>query len=1033
MSDKMTPIPLNQLLNWMLGEYNAQQSIFGIHKNIFFKKQESPAIGLFDESLETVVGPAAGPHTQLAQNIITAYMVGARFFELKTVQKMDRLEIRKPCIDASDECYNIEWSQELRLEQSYDEYLKAWLLLPVLKHLFGLSQNTENGFIFNMSVGYDLAGIQTPAMDHFINSMQNASFNPLFEQYKTEIHTFLKSNKDQMLAAGIETAAIEKAVDNIGKISSKISGSVTLSTMHGCPPQEIEAIANYLMQEKNLHTYVKLNPTLLGYDYVSTLLHNLGYDYINLDPESFHHDLNYSDALGMLSRLQETAHSTGKSFGIKLSNTLGVINKAKKLNDTSMYMSGRSLFPLTINLAAKLATDFNGQLNISYSGGADQDNVADILNCVIFPVTMVTDLLKPGGYQRLLPIVQKAESSIVNFARIKEIDTEKLKLFADSAHDMVRYKKENRGIDSIKVEKKLPAFDCYMAPCQQACPIHQDVAQYIRLVEEGRYSEAIETIMLQNPLPHITGYICDHQCMNHCTRWDYDSPLLIRDLKLEAAKKGFDAYLENFRKHRPIPKNTIKIAIVGAGPSGLAAAYFLAKAGCNVTVFEKNEKAGGVVSHALPSFRLPQDAINKDIDFIKEHGVSFKFSSDPDFSVAALKKAGYDYIFLAIGAGKSNRLAIPGMNGNLLEAITFLERFNRGENLNLGKSVAIIGGGNSAMDAARAAKRLKTVEHVYIIYRRTKEFMPADLEEFEGAMNDGVIFKELLSPLNYNDGSLRCQKMQLGVMGDDGRRIVQLVHDQHELLKVDTIISAIGEQVDFDFLEYNGLLDSTSGKLHVDPQTNETIIPNVFIGGDALRGPATVVEAIADGRKVADTIIKRENIKLPPGKNLNSLFNTQQRKDDLTAKKGTLLPLIQSDMQAEASRCLNCSFSCDKCVDVCPNRANISISVPGFNNNRQVLHLDALCNECGNCDTFCPYQGAPYKDKPTIFWSEDDFDDSRNDGFYVKKKQGTSENQQIKIRQNGKTKWFYWSDTDESSDSFSALIYQVVANHSYLI
>ena len=249
MSDKMRPIPFTQMLEWIFKEYELKQSIFEIPAVKFFNNGKSPCTQIFNEKLDLPIGPAAGPHTQLAQNIVSSYLVGGRFFELKTVQKLDKLEIKKPCIDMLDEGYNTEWSQELTLEESYDEYLKAWFIIHMVKQVFGLSSIDDKGFIFNLSVGYDLEGIKTKRMDQFINDLIYAHEHNSFNQYKDELISFVKQNKKSFFK--------EELVNSLYNITSDISNSVTLSTMHGCPPDEIERIVSYLVTEKNLHTYVK--------------------------------------------------------------------------------------------------------------------------------------------------------------------------------------------------------------------------------------------------------------------------------------------------------------------------------------------------------------------------------------------------------------------------------------------------------------------------------------------------------------------------------------------------------------------------------------------------------------------------------------------------------------------------------------------------------------------------------------------------------------------------------------------------------
>ncbi|HOI28811.1 MAG TPA: putative selenate reductase subunit YgfK [Melioribacteraceae bacterium] len=962
----MKPISFFNILNQIFNESKNHSSLFGIDKNGFFQSKATKAFNFLGTPLENPVGPAAGPHTQMTQNIIAGYLTGGRFFELKTVQKNDTIDIGRPCIDVEDEGYNVEWSQELTLEESYDEYLKAWILNHFIKDYFELSSGKERGFIFNMSVGYDLAGIKSVRMNDFIDRMMNADKSPSFLKYKNILKEFITKYLNNR----------SDPIDSVDRISPVISDSVTLSTMHGCPPDEIESIVKYLIKEKRLHTYVKLNPTLLGYDYVKSTLGNLGFKNVFPEKGSFDNDLQWNDAVLMLRRLKSFAEENGKEFGIKLSNTLPVRNKKKRMPGDEMYLSGRPLFPLTINLASKIAEEFAGEINISYSGGASINNIKEIIETGIKPVTFATELLKPGGYNRLFQISESLTE--IPFETHKLIDLPKLKALAGKSLNDKYYRNETRNAESIKVPDKLNTFDCFIAPCQVACPIHQDVPEYIRLAGEGKYEEALQVITDKNPLPHITGYVCDHQCMYHCTRIDYEETVKIRDIKKEAALNGYTGFIKNISVEE---KSDVKIkaAVIGAGPSGLSAAYFLAKSGLDVTVFEKNMNAGGIVQNVLPQFRLPQSAIDNDIKFIEKFGVRFIFGVDQSFSVNRLKQEGYKYIYIAIGAEKSNNLNISS-DKEIINAIDFLWDFHHNIKINPGKNVAVIGGGNSAMDSARAALRLDGVENVYLIYRRTKEYMPADREEFDAALSDGVIFKELLLPYDFTDGKLMCNKMRLSEPEPDGRLSVIPIDGEFEELDIDTVISAIGESVDTGLLESNRIL-VTKNKADVNPATNETNIENVFIGGDALNGPATIVRAIADGRKAADAIVKKENILYP---SIDIKKYPRINNDTLSLLKGKI-EWSNNDLVLEASRCLSCNSICNKCVDVCPNRANVVIKTnhPAFRDANQILHIDSLCNECGNCETFCPHEGAPYKDKFTLFASGDDFNESRNDGFYI--------------------------------------------------
>ncbi len=401
-----------------------------------------------------------------------------------------------------------------------------------------------------------------------------------------------------------------------------------------------------------------------------------------------------------------------------------------------------------------------------------------------------------------------------------------------------------------------------------------------------------------------------------------------------------------------------------------------------MTIFEKTDKAGGTVRHTIPQFRIPQEVIDKDVEFVKMFGVNFEFNSPPHLSLDDLKSNGFKYIFIGIGAEIPNELKILKNSNRIIDAIDFLKRFNKNEKLVLGKNVVVVGGGNSAMDAARAAKRIDGVENVIIVYRRTIQNMPADKEELFAALSDGVRILELLQPVEFDGKKLKCQKMRLGGYDIDGRRKSIPVENEFLEIEVDTIITAIGEHTDYDFLISNKILLDTGNKIVVNEDTNETSIPGVFIGGDVLRGPSTVIESISDGKKAAKAIIQKENIEV----SFDS--KTNYRNELLKAAKnnrGILEFDINKDYNNLASRCLMCDVLCNKCVEVCPNRANIAIpsNVGIFQNSFQIIHIDAICNECGNCETFCPYTGSPYREKFTIFSNEVEFNLSKNPGILV--------------------------------------------------
>lgn len=996
MSEVMTPMSFEQLVDWVLQEKKKRGTVFGQHHA--YRADGTHNRTMFGRTLETPIGPAAGPHTQMTQNIVAAYYAGSRFFELKTVQIMDGEElaacINRPCIKADDEGYNCEWSTELTVPQAMEEYIKAWFLLKVIAREFGLGD--MNGFQFNVSVGYDLAGIQSPKVDTFLNSMKHAEDTEIFKHCKA----YLLEHADWFEHVTTE---------DIEQIPPEICNSVTLSTLHGCPPQEIERIAMYLLTEKGFHTFVKCNPTLLGYEFARKTMDEMGYDYIQFGDFHFKDDLQYEDAVPMLTRLMNTAKERNLEFGVKITNTFPVDVKQNELPSEEMYMSGKSLYPLSISLAAKLAKEFDGRLRISYSGGADYYNIERIVDAGIWPVTVATTLLKPGGYQRLTQMAKLLDKENAPF---EKVDAESAGKLAEEAVKDQHHVKAMKPLPSRKMKKEVPLMDCFVAPCKEGCPIHQDITTYLQLVGEEKYEEAMEVITEKNPLPFITGTICAHNCMSKCTRNFYETPVHIREMKLKAAENGYEALLEKL----PVPVVTKagKAAVIGGGPAGMAAAYFLRKGGMEVTLFEAKESLGGVVRHVIPPFRISEDAIEKDAEILRKMQVDIRCNTKVE-SLEELKKQGYTKIVLAVGASVQGSLKLEsGMPKNALE---FLAEFKQTDgNVSLGKYVVVIGGGNTAMDTARAAKRNAGVEHVYLIYRRTRRYMPADEEELVMALEDGVEFKELLSPVKLENGQLLCKVMQLSDYDVSGRRGVTETGET-VWVPADTVIAAVGEKVPTDWYQANGLAVSEKGRLYVDEKTLKTSDDNVYAAGDGLYGPATVVEAIRDGRKVAEAIA---------GEVLARDFDKLAEEEKVYAKRGVLKE--EQKETKEAGRCLGCSTICENCVEVCPNRANIAIQVPGMEKH-QIIHVDYLCNECGNCKSFCPYSSAPYLDKFTLFETEADMENSKNQGFAVL----DQETRRCKVRFFGKT--FIWEPEKPAAlpDGLGRMIETVCRDYSYLI
>lgn len=1015
-----------RMLRWILHDLK-HGSALGIVKQLFFvPKLEDPfRMQRYGVELETPVGVAAGPHTQLTQNIIAAWLTGARYIELKTVQVLDELNVTKPCIDMRDEGYNCEWSQELKLEQSYDEYLKAWVLLHVLHDALGFPG--KPGFIFNMSAGYDLKGIQSPTVQRFFDRMSDC--------------------RDDVAALKAKLAPVYPRITELD-IPGRMSNSLTISCMHGCPPDEVERIALYFIGERRFNTTLKLNPTLLGAEQLRGILNDkLGYP-TEVPDIAFGHDLVYGDAVNILKNCLAAAQKAGVAFGIKLTNTLETSNTHQNLpkNEGMVYMSGRALHPVSTHLAARLQKEFAGTLDISFSAGTDTFNIADVLACGLAPVTVCSDLLKPGGYGRLsqympmltsrmracgaaslteLVLAQGKAQGDVPTARVRNLES----YAAETVAPGNRYAMKPCP-PSIKTRRPLARFDCAAAPCMLHCPTEQHIPAYLERVAQNDTQGAWRIIMDTNPFPHVQGQVCNHKCQSRCTRVNYDAPLLIRDIKRYAAEAC--AHL----RMAPDQANGRKVAIIGAGPSGLSCAHFLALAGCKVTLFEAKDRVGGMAAHAIPAFRLSEEGLKRDVENILALGVDLRTGVKVDDSLFGQLEGEHDAVYVAVGAQKSLPLGIPGEDAaGVLDQLRFLSAVRQGHKVELGQRVLVVGGGNSAMDVARTALRLGS--EVTLVYRRTCAQMPCDREELEQALEEGVKLAELARPErvvveNGTVAGLEVCPMKLECVPCDapaGTRPRPVpCGEAHHVIPADTIIVSIGQRAEGDLRA----VPSKLGELMA--QAPAQWRRNILTGGDAARGAATLIEAIGDGRRAAEAILQRLGVQAPDSAPPHN--HGDQRPCDAEALRvlrvkqarrnygpGTpILPpeqrinfdlyvrtLDMPSAKAEAGRCLQCDVYCGICVTVCPNRANVALdTVPlpytvqeavqedgpngacvrvvtlahgEISQPSQIINLGDFCNECGNCAAFCPTSGAPYKDKPRLHLSRVSYDAGR-DGYY---------------------------------------------------
>jgi putative selenate reductase len=875
-----------------------------------------------------------------------------------------------------------------------------------------------------MSVGYDLEGITNPRMTRFLDVMGDAS------EQVAQISDCLRRQFPQF--ADIE-------------IPARIVNSVTLSTMHGCPPEKIERIARYLLDERGLHTVVKLNPTLLGRDEVRDIVNRqLGFTEIDIPDAVFDHDLQYGAAIDLIAALKRAGAARGLTFGVKLSNTLATRNHTGRLPGDEMYMSGRPLYPVTMNLYDRLLRAFNGDLHVSYSAGVDALNVAAVLSCGALPVTGCTDLLKPGGYRRLTNWLEHigtamsnaGDTNLAGFSRDRLTNVARE---ASEALSNLRYKKQAFPHGLPKVASGLGQWDCVVAPCVEACAVEQDVPEYAWLIAQGDYDRALEVILARNPLPGVTGYVCTRLCETRCTRNDYEETVAIRSLKRIAEERGHAGYVSKRKA-----ATGRRVAIVGSGPSGLAAAAFLALNGVQATIFEAKDIAGGML-RVVPSFRLPSEIIERDIDRIVALGVTIALNTKISAPPEELLASGFDAVYLAAGFQRDAPLNVPGIDGpGILPALDLLDRARRGQAVPIGKHPVVIGGGDTAMDAARTAQRLIGAP-VTILYRRTRTQMPAAPEEVEGALEEGNRLEPLVAPIEIlRDGGhivgVRCMRNELGEPGSDGRRLPRAILGSAFVVPCDTVIVAVGQLPELAFLDGSRVTRHAKGGVIVDSATRCAGLDRVYAGGDMVIEPGSIIAACADGRRAAESICERLGVEFAPPSSRPSRLSAEDiidvkavRARKIDQIKRHLTPVVErvrfalvestlteAEARREARRCVQCTAFCDKCVEVCPNRSNYTFTmrpvrwtlpvvgadggrlvVTGSEDfiivqDRQIVHVDDFCNECDNCQTFCVHHGKPYTDKPRLFldaglFAAEDCNAYHIDGNSIRRREGGRE------------------------------------------
>ncbi len=486
------------------------------------------------------------------------------------------------------------------------------------------------------------------------------------------------------------------------------------------------------------------------------------------------------------------------------------------------------------------------------------------------------------------------------------------------------------------IDKRCPAVVCqtlFRAPCQGTCPVGLDIPGYIALIKQGDFEQACRLIMQRLPFPLSVGRVCNHPCEGKCRRAQVEDPIAIRHLH----RFPFDYTLEQGFEYTPQinERKEDRIAVIGAGPAGLSAAWDLAHEGYQVTVFEALSVAGGMLAVGIPEYRLPKNILEKEIQNIKGLGVDIKLNTpvqDPE----SLMIDGYKSVFIASGAHKGDKMGIPGeeLNG-VFDAIDFLREANLGKAVKVGEKVAVVGGGNSAIDAARVALR-KGAKEVHIIYRREQRDMPAIVEEIRAAEEEGIHIHCLAAPAKVlgkggKVAGIECVRMELKEFDKSGRKTPYQINGSEYVMDVDTVIKATGQRPDTSFLRGDGIGVSKGGTILADPRTLATSHKGMFAGGDAVTGAATVIEAIAAGQRAASSIRRylrgeeltplverngHEPIVIPSVPPTEEELKERSRTpitevhglNRKTSFKETVLPYGSKEARGEASRCLRCDL-----------------------------------------------------------------------------------------------------------------------------
>lgn len=934
----MERMPVGRLLEHMLRELEMSSTVFSVTPGFRGGQRGVPTP---EGRAESALGVAAGPHTRTGQALAAGYVAGARVFEIPAPWTEDGPS-PKLQVELGNSALHVSGAGRWDRQTCRDETVKGCFLIRLLSRELGLGDPGGAVFLLDVAGAKEtLAGAYTSYLDDLADASRLEVWGECVDAALS--HLDLANNLDR---------------EYVESVSPKISRWVSLSPQPGDTPEELLAAGRALLDSGH-SLALKLNGSFLDKEEARAILAAQGDGY-EMDEARF--GLSWPQAMEAARAFRKYAGERGLSFGLNLSGTLPVAG--------GRWLTGPAATAAGLILAEKAAWELP-QTAIAFAGGADAFNVGALTAAGLSPVLAETTLLKPGGFHRLK---QMSRTAVAVDAPAFP-DGSQLATLARKGREDAR-SGAGTAFPWKKLPGKAPMMDCFTAPCAGGCPFGLDVTGYLRLMSDGRFRDALRVILDRDPLPNITGAICPAPCENHCTRLFYDEAIDIRGSEGYCAQAAWQDLLPRLEPAPPLIGQ--RVAVIGGGPAGMAAAFLLARRGAPVTVFEKEDKLGGAVRRYIPEFRVSQRDVDRDCQLLRLMGVDVRLGVEAP-AADKVRQMGYSHVLVAIGASVPALAALEGQQP--VDALTYLARCKEdAEAFPHQGPVVVLGDGDTAMDAARVALRRYGAERVTVVCARDASHMKAQKVNYEAVLREGGEFLFGYRAVAWDGEKATLEEVRRGesvkksaaggAASDDEaapseeKRAVQRVERPAGL-----VIAALGAAVDGGILTRHGATLDSRG-LPVVSDTLETSAKKVYVLGDALRGPGNVAQAIADAHRVVDAILGVA----PP------YPHTAGRRGSAMGKKGKLAR--RGDVAAECERCLGCSTVCEGCVDVCPNRANLPISVP-TRRKPQILHLDALCQGCGVCAGACPFESAPYLEKFTLFETIEDFESSENSGFVV--------------------------------------------------